>query len=1084
MGSKIHDLHLWAGCHQPASDLQSKFHPAKTMKPMLHLYRPAVLTACLIFALAPDRALGSEDAKAAGVSSPPTGLISGRVANAASGYYLEKVRLTVEGTELEAFTDADGFYRLTDVPAGTARIRAFYTGHTPQTEVITIAAGQTVRRDFNFSTVQGRPGGGAEGDIVALSEFVVAVSREMSAAALAINEQRFAPNIKNVLSTDEFGGVSEGNVVEFIKFLPGVTVDYNGGNARTVYINGVPSANVPVTIDGFNLASTESGGTARDVALDFVSINNASFIEVSFSPTPESQGSALAGSVNLVPRSSFGRSHPEYQGSVYLMMRDNDRNYNRTPGPLKGGSRKVHPGFDFSAIVPVNKRFGFTLSGGSSTQYCAQPMASAQWRGASVVTNGGTFPDTTPDQPYLSQYLVRDGSKTTTRNSFGVTLDYKFAANDRLTFSYQVSTFAMLGMNRTLTWNINRVLPGQFTPTSVHGFAGAGNMEIATDSGADRLNRTHMPTLVWRHDGPIWKADAGLGYSQATNAIRGGAKGFVNVLVARRTGVTVSFDDITYLRPGVITVTDGTTGAPVDPYTLGNYALVSANNQDRNPLDMQRSAYANLRRDFYWRVPFAIKGGLDVRQSMRDVPGNYNAPYSYVGADGRASTTPVGSDDSAAPFLDAAYSTRTAPFGFPRIQYVSTELVWDAIKAKPAQFVLNENNTYNTLVSTSKRAEELISSAYLRGDLSLLARRLKLIGGVRAEQTNVQAEGPLTDLSRNIQRNSQGRPILSANGTPLPITTDALETSKLTFLSRGTHTEKEYLRLFPSINASFNVRENLIARASYYHSVGRPNFNQYASGVTLPNTDNPPSTTNRISVNNAGIKAWGAQSANVRLEYYFAGVGQLSAGAFRRDFTDFFGSTVFKVTPEFLSLYGIDPATYGAFDVATNYNLPGVVRTEGLEFSYKQALTFLPPWAGSVQVFANASSLRATGPNLGNFTGIALIPRSYNWGASLIRGKYKIRMNWNYRGRQREGLVAAGRSIEPGTYNWTAMRYSYDILGEYNISKRLTAFATLRNVNDAPLQREIAGPSTPQHAYLDQLVEYGALWTFGLKGSF
>jgi iron complex outermembrane receptor protein len=1054
------------------------------MKTMLHLFRPAVLPTCLLLALTPLLALGRQGPAPAGATRRPTGTIVGRVVNEASGHYLDKVRITVEGTALETFTDPDGYYRLADVPAGTAQIKVFYTGHAALAEGIAVAAGQTLQRDFTLAPIQGRPAAGAERDVVAMSEYVVAVTREMGAAALAINEQRFAPNIKNVLSADEFGGVAEGNVVEFIKFLPGVTVDYNGGNARTVSINGAPSANVPVTIDGFSLASTESGGTSREVALDFVSINNAAFIEVSFSPTPESQGAALAGSVNLVPRSSFGRSRPVYQGSVYLMMRDNDRHFNRTPGPLQGSSRKVHPGFDFSAIVPVNKRFGFTLSGGSSTQYSMQSMSSAQWRGASVVTNGGTFPDTTPDRPYLSQYLVRDGAKTTTRHSFGVTIDYKFAAHDRITFSYQVSTFAMLGMNRSLTFNVNRVLPGQFTPTSVHGFAGAGNIEIATDSGADRLNRTHMPTLVWRHDGPIWKAEAGLGYSRATNAIRGGAKGFVNVLTSRRTGVTVAFDDIVYLRPGAVTVTDGATGAPLDPYSLSNYALVSANNQERNPLDEQRSAYANLRRELAWRVPVSVKLGFDLRHSLRDVPGNYNAPYAYVGRDGRASTTPVGSDDSAAPFLDVGFSQRVAPFGFPRIQWVSTELVWAGLKTNPTHFVLNENNSYNTLVSTSKRAEELISSAYLRGDVALLDRRLKLVGGVRAEQTNLQAEGPLTDLSRNIRRDAQGRPLLGPTGVPLPITTDAFETSKLTFLSRGTHTEKEYLRLFPSLNASYNLRENLIARASIYRSIGRPNFNQYANGVTLPNPDNPPSASNRISVNNAGIKPWSAHTANLRLEYYFAGVGQISAGAFRRDFTDFFGSTVFKVTPEFLSLYGIDPATYGAFDVATNYNLPGVVRLEGLEFSYKQALTFLPAWARGVQVFANASSTRATGPNLGNFTGVALIPRTYNWGASLTRAKYSLRMNWNFRGRQREGLVAAGRGIEAGTYNWTAKRYSYDLVGEYSLSKRLTAFANLRNINDAPLQREIAGPSTPPHAYLDQLVEYGALWTFGIKGSF
>lgn len=1051
------------------------------MKNLTRTLYPASRIAGFALSLALGAALHAQDPRPSGQS---TGTIAGRVVNAASGDYLEKVQLTIEGTALETFTDLDGFYRFDSVPAGTVRLRAFYTGQEPQTEVVAVGAGQVVQRDFNLSAVVGVTPKGAAGDVVAMSEYVVAVSREMGATALAINEQRFAPNIKNVLSTDEFGGVSEGNVVEFVKFMPGVNVDYNGGNARTVYINGVPSANVPVTIDGFGLASTESGGTARDVALDFVSINNASFVEVSFSPTPDSQGSALAGSVNLVPRSSFGRTHPVYQGSVYLMMRDNDRHFNRTPGPLKGSSRKVHPGFDFSAIVPVNKRFGFTVSAGSSTQYSAQPMASATWQGVGAATNGNAYPDTTFDKPYLTQYLVRDGSKTTTRNSFGFTVDYKFAAYDRLSLSYQVSTFAMLGINRSLTFTVGRVAPGQFSTSYVHGSAGQGTLEIGCDSGADRLNRTHMPTLVWRHEGPIWKMEGGLGYSQATNAIRGSDKGFINVLVARRTGVTVSFDDIGYVRPGTITVTDAA-GAPVDPYSLSNYALISANNQKRDPVDVQRTAYANVRRDFFWRVPFTLKGGLDLRQSMRDVPGNYNAPYSYVGRDGRASTTPVGSDDSAAPFLDVEYSSRTAPWGFPRIQWVSPELVWEGIKANPAQFVLNENNEYRNPTGNSKWAQETISAAFLRGDVSLLERRLKLIGGLRAEQTNVKAQGPLTDLSRNILRDAQGRPILGANGQPLPITTDALQTSKLTYLPRGTHTEKEYLRYFPSLNASYNVRENLIARASYYYSVGRPNFNQYAGGAQLPNTDNPPSPSNRITVTgNAGIKAWTAKSTSLRLEYYFSNVGQISLGAFRRDFTNFFGSTVTKATPEFLELYSIDPTTYGAYDVSTSYNLPGVVRMEGLEFAYKQALTFLPFWARGVQVFTNANTLRATGPNVDNFTGIALIPRTYNWGVSLTRAKYSLRMNWNYRGRQREGLGTMGRSIDPRTYNWTAMRYSYDLLGEYKISRRLSAFATLRNINDAPLQREIAGPSTPAVAYLDQLVEYGALWTFGIKGSF
>ena len=75
---------------------------------------------------------------------------------------------------------------------------------------------------------------------------------------------------------------------------------------------------------------------------------------------------------------------------------------------------------------------------------------------------------------------------------------------------------------------------------------------------------------------------------------------------------------------------------------------------------------------------------------------------------------------------------------------------------------------------------------------------------------------------------------------------------------------------------------NLIARAAIYTSVGRPNFAQYVNGVTLPDPESAPSATNRITVNNAGIKAWSARTFNVRLERYFEGVGQFSIGAFRR----------------------------------------------------------------------------------------------------------------------------------------------------------------------------------------------------------
>ena len=1011
-----------------------------------------------------------------------TGSITGRVLAAGTDSFLERVRVTVEGTSLETFTDAAGAYRFESVPVGTARVKLFYTGMTPITTAVAVAAGQSALHDVTLTAAgQSDP----TADRVKLATFVVSTSKEMEASAIAINEQRFAANLKTVVATDEFGTVAEGHVGEFLKFLPGVTMEYAGGNAREISINGAPADNVPVTLDGFSLATAISG-ISRASAVDMVSINGLSRIEVSFSPTPDTSGAALAGSVNMVPRSAFERSRPVFNGSVYVMMRDHRKQLHATPGPREDRRTKAPPGFDFSWVVPINKRFGFTLSGGRTTQFAGQDQVTNTWRGAGTVTNGTAFPHTTPDQPYLSTFAVRGGLKQTTRHSLSATLDFKFARSDTLSLSIQASRFEEDYLSQTLTFNVGGVLPGNFTPFSTRGTTALGDL-VSGNAGGYRKNQTYLPTLRWRHDGPVWKAEAGAGYSRAR--YNGGdlERGYFANTSARRTGVTVAFDDIFYLRPNRITVNDGATGTPLDPYSLNHYAVTGAGSGQPENNDQQRTLFANVQRDVLWRVPVTLKAGLDRREGVRDLRADDNRSYSFVGRDGRASTTPVGTDDAAAPFWAPELSERAHPYGLPRIQWVGTSRLLDYYRANPTHLTFDENARYRASVTNSKHTEEAVSSAFLRGDVALFERRLKLVGGLRAEQTNIEAEGALTDATRNYQRDASGRVLRAANGTPLLIfpTTNALAVSQLTFLQRGTHVEKEYLRLFPSLNASFNLRENLIVRAARYFSVGRPDLNQYAGGLTLPDPDSDASNpANRIVVNNAGIKAWSAETTNARFEYYFAGVGQISVGGFRRDITNFFGGTVFNATPEFLALYGLDPALYDKFDVTTQYNLPGKVRLAGVDFSYKQALTGLPSWARGVQVFANASAQRVTGDTTATANFAGYIPRSGSWGVSLTRPGYNLRINWNYRGRQRRAIVATGASIEPGTYNWGSKRLYLDVSGEYSLTRRLALFTNLRNLNDATEDTEISGPNTPAHAQFRSRLDFGSLWTFGLKGTF
>jgi TonB-dependent receptor len=1035
--------------------------------------------------------------------TPATGTIEGRVFDPRRGEYLENARLTVEGTRLEVFTDATGSYRLPGVPAGVVKLLVFYTGLGTHTESVTVVAGQTVQREVTLAG-GGKPAVG--GEVVKLDQFVVSTSKEMDGAALAINEQRFARNIVNVVAADEFGTIADGSIGEFMKFLPGITSDYTGGDARRFSINGAPADNVPISMGGFAMASAAGAGTRRAVELDQVSINNISRIEINRSPTPDTPGSALAGSVNFIPRSAFERNKPSYNYSVAWMLKDAERAFGRrTPGPGWGQySYKIHPGVDVSAVVPVTKTFGFTVSGGYSLQYTPQANTAMQWRGASVGTtvaatavNG--LPATTPDNPYLATFSWRDSGKNTSRQSFATTVDWKPAHYDRLTFGFSYGMLREHFATRTQTFTLARVEPRNWGPTHTWGSVStfpatgtainAGNVALS-NGGRIRPGRTFAPSLRWLHEGPVWKSDAGVAYGNSRIHYQDIDKGAFNGMTVRRNNVQILFDDIFYLRPGRITVLDPR-GLPIDVTQLQNYGIVSANSNRQRTYDTTRQAYANLRRNFDVRGSLlTVKAGLDVRKQIRDLrgPGGNLETYTYVGADGRASTTPTTqagliNDDSPLPFLDTAYSERIPDFGFPKQQQVDNNKLWADTLRNPTHWTRNANNDYIAVTNFSRRAAEIVSSAFIRGDLSLMENRLRITGGLRVEQTNIDAEGPLNDPALAYQRDASGNVLRGPTGTPLLIvpTTAGLPYSELTLLERGMKAKKEYLRYFPSLNASYNFSDGLIGRLAYSQSVGRPDFNQYAGGVTLPDIEllNPNS---RITVNNASIRAWQAETYMARLEYYFGTVGSLSFGTFIRDYENFFVTVTDYVSPSFLETYGLDAEEYGSILTVTQFNNPARVRQHGFEIDYKQSLTFLPQWARGFQFFANISSQRARGtdnlPDMNPFTA--------NWGLSFTRPKFNLRINENYRGIQRRAVVAstATNSIEPGTYNYIPKRLYIDITGEYYFRRSLAFFFALRNVGGATEDTKIYGPNTPLYARFRQRDDYASLWTAGVKGSF
>src|SRR5688500_8075984 len=179
-----------------------------------------LLTVCLAFVMA---TVAPTNAVAQTATAPhSTGSISGRVQNVATGQYLNNARVSVKGSNNAVFTDKDGTYRLVNVPSGLVTLEVFFTDLDLATVQISVPAGGVAMQDVNLTSVTryGQQGDGT----IKLDAFIVAQDKETDAQANATNEQRFAPNIKNVMSTDSLGDVLGGSVGEFMKFLPGVTV--------------------------------------------------------------------------------------------------------------------------------------------------------------------------------------------------------------------------------------------------------------------------------------------------------------------------------------------------------------------------------------------------------------------------------------------------------------------------------------------------------------------------------------------------------------------------------------------------------------------------------------------------------------------------------------------------------------------------------------------------------------------------------------------------------------------------------------------------------------------------------------------
>ncbi len=1000
------------------------------------------------------------------------GAIEGRVFNAATGDALPNARISIAGTGREVLTDENGAYRIAGLPAGAVEVKVSYIGFGGATATVQVPAGGVAQRDVELA-LAGSPA--PMGETVQLQEFTVVADREMSAQALAMNEQRHAANIKNVVAIDEYGDRGDENIGEFLRFLPGVALNDSGQVPNEVTLRGFPASTSGVTIDGADVPSAR-GGDTRALSLLEVPMSNVSRVEVTKVPTPDMPASGLGGSLNIISKSGFERRKPVFNYQVYQIFHD------RTGITWDGGTRNhveklspkyQQPSFSFSYLHPVNKNLAITV-GGSRT-WRLKPMERGDDSDETANWNlvGGYL--RTSDWQSLAQILKTWSGQ--------VGIEWRITPKDTVSASLQYRESDSYITRSIFSANYGAGATGDQTFTQ--GAAnGVGSVSQGGGNNQDILTQTTHFSLKYRHRGDTWRFDAGGNWSLAEAQWQDINKGHFNTTPSTITNLVVRGDNIP-ASSGVIPTrytAFSRTGAPVDIFDGGNYALTSGNSLQNDYNTHKIGGRADLARDFNWAVPVSLKTGVFLDRMERDNRRFLQTWNFRPNGASDVNSRLAGQYD----VFDQAYNDDAPTIYGQPMRWISPVKVYELFQQRPDWFELNQPLAHQNLVTNSKRLIETISAAYVRSDVRLLENKLWIITGVRFEKTADEGWGPSNDPTAQYQRNAAGE-LIDGNATqagvqPVLITTDPLERARLRYVERGTHAKRDYDGWYPSLNASYSVSENLVARAAYARTIGRPNIADIVPGVSL---SEPTAATPTISVSNTGLTPWTADSFDLTLESYHLKDGFGSIGVFQKNITDFIGEVRMQATPELLALYGLpDDPVYLNYEIVTDTNV-GDAKITGVEFSYRQSLTFLPAWARGFQVFFNGTRMDLSGSNTANFTGFN--PSSYAGGINFIRPRYFIKLAVTHQGETRRSAVgvSTANGIPAGTYNYQDARTRWSLSAQYSLSKRFALYGSMTDLGGGfnPTTLRYA-PGTPEYMKPQRYQELGSTIMLGVKGSF